>query len=204
MAKGTIFLLFFLTVSAVFLLGVNLGKNIERENGKPVVPPSPTPTVAPASPQASQGGPTSPVSSILPTLVPTTQAPEGTTIIPPRAGISIFKNNSCGFEFSYQGSYLKQKTVNEQSIIFSDPNDSSQAIAATCATEIPKPTLPPEKIETITLDGVTANLYHDQSMEDGSPRDEVIVRHPTNDKEIMIAGYGSLFQKVLSSFKFVR
>ena len=59
-----------------------------------------------------------------------------------------------------------------------------------------------ENIESIIIDGQPATLYHDINS-DSSPRDEVIVKHPFRDEEVIIAGYGNNFQHALASFKFV-
>ena len=190
MAKGTVIFLFVLAIFAALLLGINIGKNIGKNqsglSAAPVVTtlPSLTPALIPTI-----------ISTSAPSVYPTSKA---------TSGKSTYRNETCGFEFSYPGSYLSPKSVNGQSTIVTDPDNPSNTIAATCAAEIPKPPLPPEKIETITLDGVETTLYHDTSSKDGSPRDEVMAKHPTNEKEIIIAGFGPTFQSVLTYFKFIR
>lgn len=188
MVKSTIIFIFFLSILASLLAGINIGKKIERFQSKV----TPTSSVIPVTLTPKT----------LPTITPVASPSADTTDRP--TSKSTYRNRTCGFEFSYPGSYISQKSTNEQSVIFTDPNDPSSAIASTCATEIPKPPLPPEKIETITLDSLEATLYHDKSAKDGSLRDEVIVKHPTNGKEIIIAGFGSAFQSALSSFKFIK
>lgn len=189
MAKGTIIFIFILSIFASLLAGINIGKKIEKMQ----LASSITPTVIPITPTFT----------IFPTTTPVV-SPNARVTTKSATGKSTYRNRTCGFEFSYPGSYLSQKSVNEQATIFTDPDDPNTAIAATCATEIPKPPLPPEKIETITLDDVSVTLYHDSNAKDGSPRDEVIVKHPTNGKEIIIAGFGPTFQSALSSFKFIK
>ena len=184
MAKGTLFTLIFLTIIATFLLGINIGKKLSIS--QPVIQtPSPTITQVP-----------SPTLTLIPTIAITTGAKKTTSR-------STYTDKTCGFSFSYPGSYLRQKSVNEQSIILTDPSDPDAAIAATCADTIPKPPLSPEKIERVTIDGVSATLYHDQDA-NGRPRDEMIVKHPKNGKELILAGFGPTFQEALSSFRFVQ
>ena len=77
-----------------------------------------------------------------------------------------------------------------------------EAIALACAEKIPIPPVKAENIESIIVDGQPATLYHDTNS-DSSPRDEVIVKHPSRDEEVIIAGYGNNFQQALASFKFV-
>lgn len=107
------------------------------------------------------------------------------TPISVKSGKTTVKDESCGFTISYV-------------------NDPSNPVITTCQQDIPKPPLTPDKIEDITLDGVPAKLYHDASSKDGSPRDEVIVKHPTLNHEIILAGFGPSFNEAVASFKFLR
>lgn len=118
--------------------------------------------------------------------------------------LSTFTDASCGFSFSYPGGYLSSNTVNGKSVILTDPDDESKQIIGACEDEIPKPPLPPEKVESIIVDGVTTNLYHDADSQTGKPRNEIIVKHPSNGKEIILAGFGADFDSALASFKFMR
>lgn len=187
MAKGTLIFLFFLAILATLLFGINLGKKLYKSQSIQV-PPTPTITLSPT--------PTPTIISVNPTAASTPSATFKKIL-----GNATFTNATCGFSFSYPGSFLRQKTVNEQSIIYADPENPSVSIAATCATNIPRPPVSSDKIEAINLDKVAATLYHDQNA-DGTPRDEVIVKHPTNGQEIIVAGFGEFFRQVLSSFKF--
>ncbi len=186
MAKGTLIFLFILAILAAFLIGINVGKNISKQQFSNEAieqlsnQPSPSPTLI---------------------LTPTIASPSATRT-PKTTGTSTFTDRTCGFSFSYPGSFLRQETENAQSIIFTDPDDPNAAIATTCTASIPRPPVSSDKIEAITLGGVGAILYHDQN-KDGTPRDEVIVKNPNNDMEIIIAGYGDTFQKALTSFKFL-
>ena len=189
MAKGTIKLFFSISIFATILFGINLGKKLVS-NQLPttnyqlptsILSPSPTPTIY-----------------IFPTI---SSSPSRT--IKKSTGITTYTDGTCGFSFSYPGSFIKQKSTNQQATIITDPDDPQAAIAATCAASIPRPPVTSDKIEAITMDKVAATLYHDQNS-DGTPRDEVIVKHPTSGMEIILAGYGSTFQQVLTTFKFVR
>lgn len=182
MAKGTVIFLIILALVATLLFGINIGKKLGVYQNTIVVTPTSIPTTAPTA---------------TPTLTATPSAGMRKT-----TGTTTFSDKSCGFAFSYPGSYINQKSVNGQATILSDPNDQKASIVATCDKSIPRPPVSSDKIESITLDGRAATLYHDQAS-DGSPRDEVIVRHPTNGMEILLAGYGEFFQQVLASFKFI-
>ncbi|MBI2616577.1 hypothetical protein HYW55_00405 [Candidatus Gottesmanbacteria bacterium] len=186
MPKGTAYLFIVLSALAFFLIGFNAGKILGPKNESITILPSPTPF------------PPTPTPSLLPTLPLKESTSSGQV-----QGTSTYTNRSCGFSFSYPGSYLNQKSVNNQSIILTDPNNPNLAIATTCAARLPKPSIGPENIEIITLGGETATLYHDKD-EEGNPREDVFVTHPETGMEIIIAGFGAAFQSALSTFKFIR
>jgi len=183
MPKNTLIVIIFLSLLAALLLGINIGKRLAVSQYLTQFAPSPT------SLQPS------------PTDTPTPIPQSG---LPAQTGTSAYTDKSCGFTISYTGSYLEQKNENSASTIITDPDNPNATIVSTCQEEIPKPPLPPEKIISLTLDGVPAKLYHDASSRDGSPRDEVIVRHPTLNHEIIIAGFGPTFNDAVASFKFIR
>lgn len=185
MAKGTVIFLFLLTIIATLLFGINIGKKIG---------PSPS---AISNQQLTITSTPSPTVTIAPTIIAT---PSGT--LKKSTGTTTYTDRTCGFSFSYPGSFIKQKSVNGQATILADPNDPNATTVATCDKILPRPPVSSDKIDSITLDKVAATLYHDQN-QDGTPRDEVIVKHPANEMEIILAGYGDIFQKILTSFKFI-
>ncbi len=193
MAKGTIFLFFVLSIIAVFLVGINLGKKIGISQSKMSVDLSPTSSIVPPS--------KIPASSVYlsPTIISTISA----TLTPLSSARVNFTDKTCGVSFSYPGNFIRQQTTNEKSIIFALPDDDKISIALACAEKIPVPPVKAEKIESIIVDGQPATLYHD-SNSDNSPRDEVIVKHPFRSEEVIIAGYGATFQNAVSSFKFIQ
>ena len=83
-----------------------------------------------------------------------------------------------------------------------NPDNPKESLAFACAVSIPKPPLTADKIEAITLDKQAGLYYHDKTPE-GLPRDEVIVKNPNNDMEVIIAGYGETFKIAIKSFKFI-
>lgn len=193
MSKGTIILFFILTVIATLLLGINIGKKISNRNYA-----------------SSSLSPTPPISvSVIPSPSPTISQTEITPEITKlksknsNSSTSKFTDESCGYTFTIPGSYIKSTSENGKSTIITDPENPQAIIAATCAETLPRPPLAADKIEAYTLDGKSAILYHDKTPE-GNPRDEVIVKHPNRNLEIIIAGYGPIYEQVLSSFKFNR
>lgn len=205
MPKSTLYFIFALALIATLLIGINIGKNISSQTTNN------TSTSLSASKEQITNLPiSSPYPSYSPsaTLQPTTDIRQPTPRIrsgqATSSGSSTYTDSSCGFSFSYPGGYLSSNTVNGKSVILTDPDDESQQIIGACEDEIPKPPLSPEKVESIIVDGVTTNLYHDADSQSGKPRDEIIVRHPTNGKEIIIAGFGDTYNAALASFKFIQ
>lgn len=195
MAKGTIIFLFLLFIIASLLTGINIGKKI----GNPESPiPQPSINIQPSTTNYQP-----PTITLTPS--PITSASATVSAIPTNkiTGKSVFTNQVCGITFSYPGSYIKQKSVNVQSTIFTDPDNPDSAIAVACAVSIPRPPVTSDKIEAITIAKTAATLYHDKNP-DGNPRDEVIVKNPYNEMEIIIAGYGASFDSVITSLKFVQ
>ena len=199
MAKGTVILLFILAVIASLLVGINIGKNIQLS--KSAIQLIPTPTNI--QPKTYNPSPTT--YNPQPTTIPSTPSALLTPDIrgTNASGNTTYSNKGCGFTFSYPGSYINEKSVNNQSIILVDPDNPSDTIATTCSASIPRPPVSQDKIEATALGGVPATLYHDQT-DGGQPRDDVIVKNPYNNLEIIIAGYGPTFQSALASFRFIQ
>ncbi len=176
MAKGTIIVLSVLAVIAVLLFGINLGKKLNSVSN------TPQPTIT----QTTQ-----------PTVTTEQKATTDTN------ATSTFTDETCGYTFSYPGSYIRQKTSNQKSVIYVDASNPKISIAASCAPTLPRPAVEEEGQEMVTLDGVNGILYHDKDPY-GNPRDDIFVKHPTNGMEIVITGYGETFDQVRSSFRFIR
>jgi len=194
MAKGTLIFLIILALFATLLIGIRIGKNSYRASETIIPTPSPIPSLIPtAQPTLS------PTTIVKPTKNPVlSDEPKTTSNV---QGTSTYSNGTCGFTVTFPGGYLKSNTQNEYSVILTNENDASQSIATTCADTIPRPPVSSDKIESITLDGQVATLYHDTD-DNGKSREIVIVKHPKTGKEIIIAGPNPVFQSVLSSFKF--
>lgn len=194
MAKRTVLFIFILCILTTLLFGFNLGKKF---NSNPAITPSelsPTPNLQPTIYNPS------PTIDLQPTITDSQSsiAPE----IVSNSGKSTYADKTCGFSVVFPSSSITTQTNNGSTII-SFPDRPAETIVTACLPEIPRPPLPPEKVETIKIGGISAFLYHDASAKDGTPRDEVIVRHPSNGKEIIIAGYGKLFEAAIASFKFI-
>lgn len=192
MAKGTIFLFFVLSIIAVFLVGINLGKKIGISQSNTSTDLAPTSIITPSK---------SPTPTFIPS--PTVISTISAALTSDSTSKINFTDKTCGITFSYPGNFLRQKTSSNKSIIFTNPDDDNITIAVACAEKIPIPPVKAEKIESIIVDGQPATLYHDTDS-NNFPRDDVIVKHPYSSEEVIIAGYGNNFQQALASFKFVQ
>jgi hypothetical protein len=207
MAKGTIITIFILSIFATLLLGINIGKRI----GNPqTVISNQNPAISGQQSPLRQGYEGQAVISLIPI---TTHLISPTSTLPISkiptikmqqkiSKLSAYSDKKCGFSIAFPSSYISSKTENDKSVIFADQEDPKKMIAFVCDTSIPRPPVTSENIEAISLDGQPATLYHDKNS-DGSERDEVIVRNKNNGLEIIIAGFGEIFQQALSSFKFL-
>lgn len=135
--------------------------------------------------------PPNPTPTITPTLTPTP------TPVPPITYVS----KTCGISLDYPPNFIKQEASDAAGVIFTDPNDAKTMIVLACQKDIPRSPLPPDKIETIQIASVSAKLYHDQSMKDGSPIDKLIFSLPKKGIDVLVAGLGPTFQAAISSLK---
>lgn len=127
-----------------------------------------------------------PAAIILPTPVPTPVA-----FVP-------YINKDCGISFSYPEDFTKEEATNAARLT---STLSKETIDIACGKTLPKPPLPKEKIEAVTVASISATIFHDASAKDGSPRDVVVVTHPQKQLEIALFGHGDVFRKVLESLK---
>lgn len=205
MARGTLTLLFILGIISSLLLGITIGKKIPGDaqvlSSQDVIPStSPLPSSSP-TPTKTVSVPTARITRrppISPRPTKKTSASLKTT-----DGITTLTDRECGISVKFPESFVQQKIENANSKIFTDPDRPNEMIALVCQETIPEPPLPPENTESTILAGVAATLYHDQQR-DGSPREEIIARHPTLNHDILIAGWGPAFDDAVSSFRFLQ
>lgn len=132
----------------------------------------------PASPVAQIAGTPTPFLTITP-------APE-----------KLFANPYCHFTIGYP-SDMDLDLVGSSAAALSRKGNSDN-ILMTC-----KETIPPITIahEPVTIASVAATLYH-SALQDGSPQDFIIVKHPNYNLQIYIGGYGQTFDYVLNHLTF--
>ena len=182
-----------------YSIGINIGKKIGNTQEIPL----PSPTTYPSTSLKT--------GNLQPTNIP--PSPSSTPLLTGKLEITTSPNENiqgtssitigqCGFQITLPSSFVREETSNQQTYIYADKDNPDAAIATTCAAEIPRPPVLADKIESIILDGTEGTLYHDTNPQ-GAKRDEVIVAHPSRNLEIIIAGFGSIFDSAISSFKFI-
>lgn len=134
----------------------------------------------------------------LPTPLPTTLT-KPLNLPTPQPNPIGYNLTDCGLSFTYEPEF-NLETASSSAQLTS--KTTQEQINIVCVPEIPKPALPPEKVDEIELAGNKAMLYHDTSAKDGSPLDAVILTHPNLEIEIGIFGFGEKFQNLLKSIKF--
>lgn len=194
MARSTLTLLFVLGTISTILLGANISNRMSPDTEVLSAQDSfPSPTTTPT--RAPQ--PTQPVR--------TDQQPPAKNDVSLTTvdGTTTLTDRGCGVSIEFPDSFVRQKTGNAGSKIFTDPARPKEIIALVCQDTIPEPPVSEEDTESTTLADVPAMLYHDKQA-DGSPRDEIIARHPTRNHDVIIAGIGPGFDQAVSSFTFLQ
>ncbi len=167
MHRNTLLLVSILAICAALLIGVNIGKRLQKQTPSPAVLQDPTPT--------------------------------------PGITTQTYMNTYCGFSLSYPTTYTMLENASGSAILNS-PTDKTQSITLTCQKGIPRPALPADKIETLTIStttgsSISAKLYHNSSASTGTPIDAVIFRHPTRGMDGFIAGYGDAFNAAIQTLQ---
>ena len=111
----------------------------------------------------------------------------------------IYTSSHCGVTFEID----PQFTVNEASDAASLVNTKSgEKIEFACIRSFPdRPPLPPDKIESATIAGQLATIYHDKTQADQKSIDLVILQHPTTKLDLIFLGFGNAFKALLNSIK---
>ena len=116
----------------------------------------------------------------------------------PTLTMTTYASNTCGVSLKYPDS-LTRMEASQGGALLVDTANSAMSVAIACQKDIPRPALQNDKIETLKIGSISAELYHDTSAKDGTPVDKLIFRHPKNQMDIFISGSGQIFQSVISS-----
>lgn len=123
--------------------------------------------------------------------------PQSETPTPTGITLLRYMNAECGFSLQYPATY--SITENEDGATLNDQNDITKIIYIACQEEIPRVPLTPDRIETIQIGTVSAELYHDSSEKDGTPIDKLIFTHPSGNVDIYIAGFGEAYNNIIQT-----
>jgi hypothetical protein len=136
------------------------------------------------------------------TTTPTpTASPESTT-----SATQLYTNTMCGFTLQVPTTLSFMEGASGSAFLI-NANNQNESIAIACQSDIPRPPLTLDKIETVILyneaktASAAAKLYHDASAKDGTPLDQFIFYHPTKDMDVFIAGFGKTFDTVIATLK---
>lgn len=140
---------------------------------------------------------------------PVKPAPAPTTAsATPTPSLLTYTSSDCGFSLEYTSDF-SLLTGASGSAVLNFANDKSKSIEMTCQQSIPRPALPPDKIEHLFIPvttgaSVSASLYHDQNASDGSPLDALIFTHPSTKLDVFVSGYGGPFNALVRTIQVIR
>jgi hypothetical protein len=186
MHRNTYVVILTLSVFAAFIIGLNLGKTIN----KPVIVNTPSPII----PDETQIATPTPTIQFI--TLPSSPS-SGTTIksIP-------YINTSCGVSLTYPDTVtVTESTTKTIGVMFTDKANPNNVIVLTCQKDIPRPPLPEEKTEYYKIGTVSGIIYHDTSAKDGTKADALIFTHPRTKLDVFIGGYGNAFNALIQSIK---
>ena len=139
------------------------------------------------------------------TTITVTQAPSPTTQPTPKTMLLTYIDDTCKLSLEYPNTLEILESTNSGTLL-TDPNNEKDTILVVCQRDIPRVPLAPEKITSVILHTtkgatVSAKIYHDTSANDGTPMDKLIFTHPSTDMDVLIGGFGTLYNTIISSVK---
>lgn len=175
MQRNTAVIIAILSVTAALLIGLTIGRRLSG-NSKPIIN-------LPAQTGDLQPSPTSQLTT------------HNSSPSPSPAG-KFFSHPQCGLSFTYPADFQLSSASDSVQLTNTLTNEQINLI---CGIEFPRPPLAKERIETATIAGQPATIYHDASARDGTPVDVVAFNHPENGLEIALFGFGEVFASIISS-----
>ena len=116
-------------------------------------------------------------------------------------GTTSLTDTACAVTFTYPNLFIRSETSRDGSQLFVQQGNPDGLIALTCMQKLPRPPVSSDNIEAVFLDGVAATLFHDKT-QSGLPRDEIIAKHPTTGLELILAAPPDVLQAILPTFRF--
>ena len=138
-------------------------------------------------------------------ITPTAQTTPS-LLVQPSPTLVPYTNTFCGFSLEYPNTLTKFDNASGSAILTNTKN-TTESIAIACQKDVPRPPLPAENIESMTLwnttktASVAARLYHDTSQKDGAQIDALIFRHPKTGVDVFLAGFGQTFNQILQTVR---
>jgi len=192
--KNTYYLILFLSVFAALLIGLNIGKRMQNqktENNAIIAPAQITDTPTPSAI----------TSSVFQTGTGSAELKNATS----SSGVKkekIYTNTACGISLSYPETVTTEDSSTEtQGTIFTNKSNPTDMVVLTCQKDIPRPPLSVQNIEDTMIGNVPAKLYHETSQKDGTKMDALIFTHPKTKLDVLIGGYGSVFDAIIQTIK---
>lgn len=127
-------------------------------------------------------------------------------IATPMPTLTYLSGAACGVSFQYPNT-LTPIESSSSGVVLTDMTSPESSVILVCQQDIPRIPLTPDLIDAITLKAasgtatVSALLYHDTSPNDGAKIDKLIFTHPKTTMDVFVAGYGSVYQQLISTIK---
>jgi hypothetical protein len=119
----------------------------------------------------------------------------------PTPKMTTYTNSVCGFKVAYSERWTIGDS-SEQGTLFSEEKGSSAALIG-CKPTFSRPQPPKDRIETVTIASVSGTLFHSDAT-DGSPTQLFVIKHPTKNEDIYVAGDGPEFKTLLQGISFIK
>ncbi len=136
---------------------------------------------------------------------------KSTTITPtpltsPTPTIAYLSYSTCGVSFEYPNSLTPMQS-SSSGVILTNTTNPETSVVVICQDEIPRVPLSPDKMEPMVIRqasgsaSTSATLYHDVSPKGDTSIDKLIFTHPSTKLDVFVAGFGPIFDRVITSLR---
>lgn len=129
-----------------------------------------------------------------------------TPIANPTPTIAYLSYTACGVSFEYPNTLTPMESSTSGVVLTSTDNPKTTVVVV-CQDDIPRVSLPPDKMETMVIRqasgsaSTSATLYHDKSPKGETPIDKLIFTHPATRLDVFVAGFGPVFDRVITTLR---
>ena len=139
------------------------------------------------------------------TTILVTPAPTPSIQPTPITRFITYTDETCKLSLEYPNTLEVLESTNSGTLL-TDPNNEKDTVLVVCQQDIPRVPLVPEKITSVILHTtkgatVSAKIYHDTTARDGTPMDKLIYSHPTSGMDVLIGGFGAMFDRLITTIK---